>query len=309
MKLQSHSSCSRKSSTKADLKETYKSNVDTVRKSAYKSYNNCTSFPMQDFEYIQKNHGCTFQNHLDEFFNFPGDPTKDFKLQVAILGPNAGGMLDNFYLDPLHNILNIVNMQVLGSVQTSATNINRGIDQGVSILSYSINGVTHKYFDLKALGMLQCPLRFFKALSIADSSVARNFATANDPCKSDSARSVASNCDADGSQTASLLRNVSLICWSLIYDGECPNGTEKRHYLHLWAHLTRAMANEFYTKFLYKIHFDELIAEWVGEQHHKIAILCGFNFPPNSLGFDRLQPFLMRKHRGKCIVNRKRKMA
>ena len=133
--------------------------------------------------------------------------------------------------------------------------------------------------------------------------------TATDPCKSDLAKSVANNRDADGKQTARLLRNVSLICSCLIYDRECANGTEKRHYLHLWAHLTRAMANEFYTKFLYQIHYDELIAGWIGEQHHKIAIICGFNFTPNSLGFDRLQPFLMRKHRGKCIVNWDKKLA
>jgi hypothetical protein len=84
---------------------------------------------------------------------------------------------------------------------------------------------------------------------------------------------------------------------------------EKRHYLHLWTRLTRCMAGEFYTKNLYKIHCDELVAAWIGELHHKLTLYCGFSFPPNLLGYDRLQPFLMLKHHGKALVDPINKLA
>ena len=56
-----------------------------------------------------------------------------------------------------------------------------------------MNGVEHKFFDLQSLTLSTCPMRYFIALIIADSTVARNFETANDPCKSDLAKSVANN--------------------------------------------------------------------------------------------------------------------
>ena len=158
-----------------------------------------------------------------------------------------------------------------------------------------MNGVEHKFFDLQSLTPSTCPMRYFIALIIADSSVARNFETANDLCKSDLAKSVANNLDANGKQTSRLLWNRSLICSSLVYHRECANGTEKHHYLHSWAHLTPAMANDLYTDFLYQIHYDKLIAGRLGEQHHKTSIISGFNFPQNSLSFDRLQSILMHK--------------
>ena len=135
------------------------------------------------------------------------------------------------------------------------------------------------------------------------------FQTANDPSKSDQARAAASDQEADGKQSAKLLRNISLICTSLVHEGETSNGMEKRHYLHLWTRLTRCMAGEFYTKNLYKIHCDELVAACIGELHHKLTLYCGFSFPPNSLGYDRLQPFLMLKHRGKALVDPINKLA
>ena len=57
------------------------------------------------------------------------------------------------------------------------------------------------FFYLQSLTPSTCPMTYFKALKIADSSVARNFKPANDPCKSDRATSVANKQDADGKQT------------------------------------------------------------------------------------------------------------
>ena len=123
-----------------------------------------------------------------------------------------------------------------------------------------------------------CPKKLYSALKIASSSVARAYLTANDPSKSDQARAAASDLDADGKQSAKLLRNISLLCTSLVYAGETCSGKEKRHYLHLWARLTRCMAGEFYSKYLYQIHQDELFADWIGELHNKKTLYCGFSF-------------------------------
>ena len=62
LKLKNNST--KKARNKAEAKDIFKSHVDTVRAAAYKNYNNCTSFPTQDFEYIQKHHRCMFQNHI-----------------------------------------------------------------------------------------------------------------------------------------------------------------------------------------------------------------------------------------------------
>ena len=69
------------------------------------------------------------------------------------------------------------------------------------------------------------------------------------------------------------------------------------------------MAAEFYTTFLYEIHREELIAEMIGEQQHKLCILAGFSVSCNPLVFMRLQPFLMRHHRGDILVDFERKKA
>ena len=135
-----------------------KKNVDAVRTQAYKNMNNCTSFPKVGFIDIEKKYGCQYVNHTDPFFNFPANPTADRRLQVDILGPNAGGMLDNFYLDPLHNILNKVNLQILSAVKQSI--INRGVAQGMSMYTYASNGTVYKYFYLISLSPASPPKKY-----------------------------------------------------------------------------------------------------------------------------------------------------
>ena len=118
-------------------------------------------------------------------------------------------MLDNFYLDPLHNILNKVNLQIVSAVKQSI--INRGVAQGMSMYTYASNGTVYKYFDLISLSPASPPQKYYQALNIASTSVARSFQIANDPSKSDQARAIAHNREADGKQSARLLRNNSLI--------------------------------------------------------------------------------------------------
>ena len=95
---------------------------------------------------------------------------------------------------------------------------------------------------------------------------------------------------------------MSLICASLIYGTENSFGQEKLAAVHLWSRVTRAMSNAFYTKNMFRPHYDELIAEWIGQRHHEISLIYSFGVVPNSAVFMRFQPFLMRKHRGKVLV-------
>ena len=114
---------------KKDRDQAFKISVASVREEAYKKWNNCTAFPKVTFQEMKDKHGCCFEDNEDSFFNFPSNPVTDFSLQVAILGPNAGGMLENLFLDPMHNILNMVNFQVLNILRKSVMNQTELVQQ------------------------------------------------------------------------------------------------------------------------------------------------------------------------------------
>ena len=215
---------SKKCPSRTKPNDHFRNLVAEVREDAYKKYNNCTSFPKEGFDKLKEKYGVKFVDHEDDFFNFPADPLTDFALQCSIVGPNGNGTLDNFYLDPMHNILNIVNLQILDSIKDAA--INRGIYQGMKIDSFSVSQNSKKYeaFDLLSLQNHFCPKKLYFALNIACSSVTRSFQTANGLSKSDQARAAASDQEADGKQSAKLLRNISLICTSLVHERKLQMG-------------------------------------------------------------------------------------
>ena len=109
---------SKKCPSRTKPNDHFRNLVAEVREDAYKKYNNCTSFPKEGFDKLKEKYGVKFVDHEDDFFNFPADPLTDFALQCSIVGPNGNGTLDNFYLDPIamQNILNIVNLQILDSI-------------------------------------------------------------------------------------------------------------------------------------------------------------------------------------------------
>ena len=287
------------------MDDIFKQAGETVREGAYKQYNNCTAFPRETLQELATRHGITFAGHDSIFFDFPIAPFTDSTLEHSIFGPCP--MLDSFFFDPTHNIMGMANIHVVASERKSA--ISRSMHQGMVLYEYKYDKKSYRYFDLMGLPEDYVVRKHFVALQIAAPSVARSFAVCNDPSKSDSARAAAASRKADGKQAAKLLRNNSMISSSLIYAEETCNGIEKRCYHYLYKHLTRCMAAQFYTTFLFQIHFDELIAEWIGELQHKVAILCGFSVTCNPLVFMRLQPFLMRHHRGEILVDFGHKMA
>ena len=118
--------------------------------------------------------------------------------------------------------------------------------QGMTLIEHKFDKKSYSFFDLMDLPLNNVARKHHFALQIAAAapSVARSFAIANDPTKSDSARAAAAARKADGKQTAKFLRNNSLLTTSLIYAEETCNGIEKRCYQYLWKHLTRCMAAE-----------------------------------------------------------------
>ena len=185
--------------------------------------------------------------------------------------------------------------------------LNRCALQGNPILIYKVEKKEYRYVEFFSISSEQSSgecvaSKFHSALKIAATSVARSFKTANDSSKSDQARAAAFDRKPGGKHAAKVLRNMSLICTSLIYGTENSFGQEKLAAVHLWSRVTRAMSNAFHMKNMFRPHYDELIAEWIGQRHHEISLIYSFGVVPNSAVFMRFQPFLMRKHRGKVLV-------